>query len=57
MYQITTLSPALTGLPPISVSSSAVRRMWITGVCQRTNSEIALGTNSGFSRSFCHWSG
>ena len=36
MYQITTLSPALIGLPPISASSVAVRRIWITGVCQRT---------------------
>ena len=47
MYHITTLSPALIGLPPSSVSRDAVRRMWITGVCQRMISDTALSTSAG----------
>ena len=57
MYQITTLSPALIGLPPISASAVAVRRIWITGVCQRTISGTRLFTSSGLARSFANWSG
>ena len=57
MYQITTLSPFLIGLPPISASSSAVRRMWMTGVCQRMISDTKPGISPGFSRTLRSSSG
>ena len=43
LYQSTTLSPAFTARPPISVSRVTVRRKWITGLAQRTISSIAVG--------------
>ena len=57
MYQITTLSPFLMGLPPISASSSAVRRIWITGVCQRMISDTRPGISAGLSRTLRRSSG
>ncbi len=54
---MTTLSPFLKVLPPNSMSSSAVRRMWASGVCQRMVSETIEGIRSGVSRSFLYWSG
>ena len=47
MYHMATLSPLRIVLPPSSVSSSAVRRMWITGVCQRMISGTMLVTSAG----------
>ena len=46
---MTTLSPSMRW-PPSSVTSRAVRRMWITGVCQRMVSCTRLGRSDRFSR-------
>ncbi len=54
---MTTLSPFLIGLPRSSVSASAVRRMWASGVCQRMISGTMLAISSGLARSFWYWSG
>ena len=48
MYHIATFSPFRMLLPPSSVSLSAVRRMWATGVCQRmisgtTGEQLGIG--------------
>ncbi len=45
-----TFSPFLIALPPTSVSSSAVRRMWATGLCQRMISGTAPARSSGLAR-------
>ena len=51
LYQITTLSPAAIGCPPISVSAVAVRRKWITGDAHRTISSTAVGATPSKSAS------
>ena len=56
-YHITTLSPFLIGLPASSVSASAVRRMWASGVCQRMISGTALSISAGLARSLAICSG
>src|SRR5258705_10654438 len=53
-YHITTLSPLLNFLPRNSMSWSAVRRMWASGVCPRTPSGTKLSIKAGFSRSFLY---
>ena len=41
-------------LPPISLSSSAVRRMWVSGVCQRMISGTMLPIKAGSPRSLSY---
>ena len=56
-YHITTRSPFLICLPPSSVSTSAVRRICASGVCQRITSGTMVSISAGLSRSFWYWSG
>src|SRR6267154_2766525 len=56
-YHITTRSPLRIFLSPISVSTSAVRRMCASGVCQRITSGTMESISAGSSRSFWYCSG
>ena len=56
-YHITTRSPLRMVWPPSSVSTSAVRRIWAKGVCQRITSGTIVSISAGLSRSFWYWSG
>ena len=51
-YHMATLSPLRIVLPATSVSASAVRRMWITGDCQRMISGTMPVTSDGILAQF-----
>jgi len=56
-YHMITLSPARICLPSKSMSLSAVRRMWASGVCQRMISGTMFGISERSAFSLSYWSG